>query len=125
VPQEHLDKLAADELVDLARRQGDERVEVVIELDLPSSKVDIPVRVPRTGGPRRPVGISAPDEAASADRIAEARRMIMKETGTEPVWIGAAKAMVTELTGKQLARLAASPLVRRIYPNRKLRRSSG
>jgi hypothetical protein len=124
VPQERLDKLAADELVDLARRQGDERVEVVIELDLPSSKVDIPVRMPRTG-PRRPVGISAPDEAASADRIAEARRMIMKETGTEPVWIGAAKAMVTELTGKQLARLAASPLVRRIYPNRKLRRSSG
>lgn len=49
----------------------------------------------------------------------------MRKTGMEPVWIGAAKAMVAELTGKQLGRVAASPLVRRIYPNRKLRRSSG
>jgi hypothetical protein len=126
VVDEHFDKLADDQLVELARRQADERAEVVIELNLPSSKVDISPRSPRAGGPPRPVDIlPQADDAATGAKIAEARRMVMRETGMEPVWIGAAKAMVAELTGKQLGRVVASPLVRRIYPNRTLRRSSG
>jgi hypothetical protein len=76
VADEHFDKLADDQLVDLARRQADERAEVVIELNLPSSKVDISARSPRAGGPPRPVDILPPaDEAATGAKIAEARRM--------------------------------------------------
>ena len=124
--EEHLKKVESDELRDLVRTKADGLMEVLIELDLPVSRPWLRDRWPRASRvPYGPIDSGAPpNEVAIQSKIAEARRMIAEVTGVEPIWIGAANVMVAELTGEQLARVTASPLIRRIYPNRTLRRST-
>jgi hypothetical protein len=42
--------------------------------------------------------------------------------GSQPVWIGAAKAFIATVSGRQLREIVRSPLIKAITPNRRLLR---
>lgn len=114
-------ELPGDALYDAAGADG--RVDVVVEVNTPTARIDLDVRQ-RPGVlshvPVR-VGIPSPEEQSEIDRLVVAARNLLTEvTGEEPVWLGAAHAFRMTATPDQLRALATSELFRSIAPNRRL-----
>ena len=115
-----LEKLADPELGRLMRTPG-VRASLLVELDIPRPRVRVERDLSRVGLPGSAVGVVPLDKHAQAEarkRIDEARELISEVTGEQPPWLDSAGAFVVEADSDQLARLADSPLVRRIYLNR-------
>lgn len=97
---------------------GSDLLTVIVEVAAPSPKVAVRAdrhtgRVRLAPEPRnRGDAVAAKSAKALGDLIAEL-------TGERPPYLSAARAYVVEATGEQLRRLAASPLVRSIQPNRR------
>ena len=117
----------ADEKLDaevaaFRRDPGDGRLSVLVEIDLPASKIDFPGLRPgvRPGpGEGRFSEIADPDEIEA--RVGAARAALEAILGKTPNWIGAAQVFVIDASADDLARIAELPAVRRVTRNRPLR----
>lgn len=96
---------------------GSEALTVIVELEAPSPKVAARTDR-RTGRVRLAPEPPSRGDAAASKAAKALGDLIAKVTGERPPYLSAARAYVVEATGPQLRRLAASPLVRSIQPNR-------
>jgi hypothetical protein len=117
-------KIGDDRLCQLVDGLGTERISVLIEPDLPSRKVEFS-RVERAGVtgyvPTRVAAGSPQEQRHVEERIATTQEFLKEVLGEAPNWIQAARAFVAIVNGEQLQRIARSPLIRAIRPNRRLR----
>ena len=112
-----LQKLEAEEL----RRFLEEGTgEVTVLVRVETRDPVIRVRSPRGSGRRRAEPGSRVPPEENLDVVEEVRLLLEREVGGQPNWIGAAKAFVVSVDAKQLRRIAESPLVRAVYPSRRL-----
>jgi hypothetical protein len=100
---------------------------VLVQPDLPrrqirvesSTRGGVPVTIPRG------VVQQSPEEEQTEERVvAETRELLESVLGTTPTWLASARTFVVQGNSAQLRQIAASPLVKRIWPNRDLRRSA-
>jgi hypothetical protein len=116
-------KIPDAELLSFARRESSATLDVLVELDVPSLKVEM---IPqRSSGFRsfRPAGIVTQEPCAESElerKMSQTRALLEAITGADPTWLRSARAFVIHATGQQLQRIAASPLTRAIHPNRHL-----
>lgn len=117
------DKLRGKELQSLVSSGSDEPVTVLIELDLPHPEVEtrsitrggISLQIPAAV---RPLSRSAQGEKERL--IAEGQRLLADHLHAAPRWLEAAGAFVATASPRLLLGIAASPVVKAIWPNREL-----
>jgi len=115
-------KLADPELLDLARSASDSVVSVIVELSLPRRTVAVETGEP---GKRPRVRIVEPSTAIAPEEVLAGVGDRLRELSGRPVVeLDSARALVAQLDGSELVAAAGMPDVRRILPNRKLKKSS-
>ena len=119
-----LAKLPNEDLRRVAVEGGDDAVDVIVELDLPSQRVEFRKRDHEHSHAFLPSRIA--DELSEQrdlieDRIARTRKFLTAILGQEPCFLSTARAFVVRATGEQLRQIASSPLVKAVRPNRQLR----
>jgi hypothetical protein len=110
------------ELIEFAGSDAeDQRLSILIELDIPPSRVNFSSERIWQGGPPRPKSLEdeRPQEIDAV--IATATNDLQGIISESPHWIGAAKAFVANVSPSELCRVAALPSVRRVRLNRRLR----
>jgi hypothetical protein len=116
-------KVADPALLAVAESDAQEQVPVLIQVDVPTARVEMR-QDPRTGR-RIFVDVVTPkpeEQEAIEEQIAQAGVFLQQLLGSQPVWIGAAKAFIATVSGRQLREIARSPLIKAITPNRRLLR---
>lgn len=109
--QELAVKLPDPDLRHFAAEGSDGVVSVLIQVD------DPPPRVILAQGTQRRWRVDQPPQGL---RRAEAAQFLGRVLGSTPRWLSAAGAFVADVSGKQLAEIARSPLTRSVAPNRTL-----
>ena len=121
---EALDKLKDRELRRLAASASDEPVSVLVELDLPDPQIELKETGIMHGGiPLRAPSVSRHVRAGetNSEHVSQASALLHKNLNATPRWIDSAGAFVVTAPANQIARIAESPLIRAIWPNRELR----
>jgi hypothetical protein len=116
-------KVADPALLAVAESDAQEQVPVLIQVDIPTARVEMR-QDPRTGR-RIFVDVVTPkpeEQEAIEEQIAQAGVFLQQLLGSQPVWIGAAKAFIATVSGRQLREIVRSPLIKAIMPNRRLLR---
>ncbi len=111
-----LSKLKSQPLRDAVILDRTERLSVLVELDVPMPEIDFGPK--SKTGQFRPKGIeqhAGEDVEACRTRAAELLREVL---GSVPRYSRSAAAFFVEATGAQLSRIAESPDVKAIHPNR-------
>ena len=120
-------KLPEPELRQLAKDDTDQKVSVIIELDLPSRRIlftksevnrDIPAYTPK-----RVVEESPGQHKENARKIEKARDFLESLVGKTPRWLSSARAFVVTVTPEQLREIAQSSLTKTIRLNRNLQKN--
>jgi hypothetical protein len=114
------DKIADPELRRFASAGESDRRLVLVEPDLPRRWLRME-RTPARARGFRPAAGASVDEELSRERTSEARRFLSDLLHQEPRWLATARTFVVEATGNEVARMAGSPLIKAIHPNRRLR----
>jgi hypothetical protein len=117
-------KLADEDLLELARTGRRQSVNVIVELNVPRTEVQL--EPDRSGIGMRPAGVGASDQRLIELRqeIAEqAEAMLRGLTGEEPVRLPGGSSLGVRIDSDRLDAVVRSPLVRRVHLSR-LRRSS-
>jgi len=118
-----LEKVHPAELRAFAVGKSREHQTVLIELDLPARQADLRRTADGDGGRYTPVQIrpQTPEQQKEVEKkTAEARKFLKLVLGEEPELLRAAHAFIVKVDGEQLERIAQSPLIKAIRPNRQL-----
>ena len=121
---EWAEKFTDQSLLQYARDGSSERISVIIELELPKRSLQFAPSERGDSATFRPKRIQPEDaqsQQISSDTIAAARSLIQQCTGTDPHWLKTARAFIIHATGMQISRIAESPLIKTIQPNRTLK----
>ncbi len=119
-------KIATDELRQLALEDSTEEVGVLIQPSLDQPKVTVS-KLNRGGVTINfPVGVEASpteEDGSTERRVAEAAEFLKEVLGTAPHWLPAARSFVAKVTPQQLRIITESPSIEAVWPNRELRSS--
>ncbi len=118
------EKIPDQELRQMAIDGSEEKVSVIIVLDLPEPRVEVEqvkkgsevISVPTSLEPESP-----DEEQEVARKASEANLFLQSLTGSVPNWLPMARAFVVTVNGKQLREIADSPITKSIQPNRELK----
>jgi hypothetical protein len=105
------------------QEESDEPVDVLIEVALPEARVEtkkvvrggVEIRVPASIAPT-----SEERNRESEGIVAESRRLLRENLRTSPRWLESACVFVATATPRQLRRIAQSPAIKAIWPNREI-----
>lgn len=121
-------KLPEAELRQLAEEDTDQKVSVIVELDLPPQEVFFSKnetdRVTGAYIPKRVIEESPAQQKKNARKIERARDFLEALLGTAPHWLKSARAFIVTVTPEQLREIAQSSLTKTIRLNRRLRKTS-
>jgi hypothetical protein len=99
--------------------EGEERRLLLVEPELPARQLRMQ-RSDRGERPFRPAGVEPEDREGRALRRAEAERFLAELLHRQPRWLDASRTFVVEATGRELALMIRSPLIKAIHPNRRI-----
>lgn len=121
---QHTEKIKDDNLRRLASEGADEPVGVLIELEIPSRHVSVQ-RMSRSGttfSAPKSVELPSSEETEGIDKkVRQARVFLEGVLDTEPHWLQASGSFSARVLPDQLTQIAANPLIRAIWANRRLR----
>ena len=117
------DKITNPELYRIAKQPSGGKTGVLIEVNLPPSRVQMERgHEARPGSPRRwLLEESAEQQASNQQTIDQAASSLRELLGETPHWLNAARAFVATVTPEQLRHIARSDLIRAIHLNRNLK----
>ena len=111
------EKIRDKRLCQLATETEGEPVTVLIEPSLAPTQVEFEVRLGQAVPSRRFIEMSPEAIQADERKIEETAAFLENELGKPPHWRRAGRVFVVDVTPRQLAAIARSPLVRNIWPN--------
>lgn len=115
------EKTLDEDLRQLVATGEAEPISIIVELDLPSPRVEM-------GSDRRSGGVdrgaqrvvaTEEDRRKSEQIVEEVGGFLEKVAGQPPVWLSASRAFVVDVTTDRLETIARSPHVRRISRNKR------
>ena len=116
-------KFKDPELLRWVREQLSTPITVLVELDLPSKRVEyeevnrfgVKTKLPKSVEPPTPK-----EREEIEQRTEQAQRFLNDSLGTEPTWLQSSRTFIVAANGRQLSSIASSPLIKAIYLNRTL-----
>ena len=115
-------KISDKKLFDLVLNESNEKATVIIQLNLTKSKLKINKEV--SGLYRQIIQGIQPETDKEKKEIKlktlKAKEFLKKVLGAPPRWLSIPRVFIAKVNGKELQKIAASPIVKNIYPNRNL-----
>jgi hypothetical protein len=118
------EKVRGEDLRRLIERESEEPVTVLIELELPEPEIKTREIVRDGVSMHIPVEVVRPTGEQQRGRerlITQGRKLLSGRVISPPNWLESAGAFVATATPQRLVEIAASPVVKAIWPNRELR----
>jgi hypothetical protein len=112
-------KIADPDLKRFVDLEAEERRLLLVEPELPARQLRMQ-RSERVGPSFRPVGVEPEDREDRARRTAEAEHFLGELLHCQPRWLDASRTFVVEATGREVAAMIRSPLIKAIHPNRRI-----
>ncbi len=115
-------KILDENLRQLAATGEAKSISVIVEPNLPRSRVEMGGEGPSDPSPlrRRPRRVVPAEDGKSEQVVEEIGRFLKKVTGKSPVWNDVSRTFTVDITTDQLDTVARSPHIRRISKNRTL-----
>ena len=117
------EKVRGEHLRRLIDGKSEEPVTVLIELALPEPEIKTREIIRDGVSMRMPVEVVGPPEGRQREKerlITEGRKLLAGRVVSPPNWLESAGVFVATAAPQRLIEIAASPVVRAIWPNREL-----
>ncbi len=105
------------ELAEWVCSRGDEKRELIVQANIPNRKVKLSRHGKRHSFPEQVQGCSA---GTREEAIANLAKTLAEFVDEPPVILKSAGVVIVKATGRQAQSFAGHPLVKAIYPNRRL-----